>query len=277
MKENNKDWLIAILGVIIGVLLVGNGVLFYLKNRDLSKEEDNTSTKEETKEEKVLSLDSDIVKELSSYIVRKKYIYMDNDLGYYQNKRISYSDFDDASRLKYAYLSLVETLNYDANDLAMVEVLGENGNCGVYDSYYFVDYNSKTNESLYSLCLNKEAIWVNKLINKELLEKQYKKIYGMDKTVPKLSFIVTPGEYCAYSSKNDNYVCLSYDGWGTAGNDYYKATIEKAIENNGVIELYDNLEYWKVSSNQVSRNKYKHIFKLDASGNYYWVSSEVEE
>lgn len=277
MKEKNKDWLIVILGVIIGVLLVGNGVLYYLRDRDSSNVENGTSTKEETKEEKVLSLDSDIVKELSSYIVRKNNIYMDNDLGYYQNKRITYSDFDDASRLKYTYLSLVETLNYDSNDLSMVEGLGENGNCEFYDSYYFVDYNSKGNKSLYSLCLNQEAIWVNKLASKELLEKQYKKIFGMDKTVPKQSFIVTPGEYCAYSSKNDNYVCFSYDGFGTAGNDYYKATLEKAIENNGVVELYDNLEYWKVSSNQVSKNKYKHTFKLDASGNYYWVSSEVEE
>ena len=50
LKEKNKDWLIVILGVIIGVLLVGNGVLYYLRGRDSSKEEDNTSTKEETKE-----------------------------------------------------------------------------------------------------------------------------------------------------------------------------------------------------------------------------------
>jgi len=133
-------------------------------------------------------------------------------------------------------------------------------------------------------------------INKDKISTQVKKIIGIDneKTF-KYQSIEDTTLVCSY--KNNKYYCYDIEGGDTGIESISKIT--RATKTNSEITIYDkyiafvNGKYYSsfdmlehlatgdyVSSITVYENSYstaptyKHIFKKDSEGNYYWYSTE---
>jgi len=134
-------------------------------------------------------------------------------------------------------------------------------------------------------------------------EKEYKKLYGNDKILEKENFKVHSIYECSYYEKSDKYICHTLEtGWATDAAEFTKLVKAEKINNQLILYDYyvwvtpdgtykDYKETRKISDKLVTDNiwnneefkneelfeqgqLYKHVFKSNGNGEYYWYSSE---
>ena len=200
--------------------------------------------------------------------------------------------FIDEAKLYYAYQTIKDIKDKKINS------------CDELKSYTF------NNMNLYEYCLKDPYMLSNvefmfNDVNKAKLEDAYHKMYGYDKEMPLKSFTMSFTGVCLYSDVEDEYLCHNQVGGDTTfgisrtklisankyfdrielydryvwvdladnnGFDYYKSRFNK--------ELIVNVPEYNEDNDDEYLDKgalYKHIFKKDSNGNYYWYSSERVE
>lgn len=223
-----------------------------------------------------LSLDDDTVVLLYDYINRNNFQIIDND--FYGTKLIQYDDFTDEDVMGFVF-------RYGGSVGLLVQSCEE-----------FLGY-----DELYNKCVSNPSLMVNNFnvmiydINKEKLELTFYKMFGSDKVFPKGTFNVYDKVKCSYSQSLDDYLCYREEEINFS--DSYKVTkLIKAQKFDDEIIIYDKCIF--LINNSVASGTfkdpnltikldsdfngflvdegqvYKHIFKMDASGNYYWFSSK---
>lgn len=206
------------------------------------------------------------------------------DSNFYMDKEIKYEDLTDESRLYYAYKTI------DAERKWF-------NSCEELKGYYY------ENEEISTTCTKSEnAIiekdksseeWFFENVDKKSLETAYHNMYGQDKELPLKSFAMNVTGICIYSESNDNFLCFNktggdtYPGIAEAEFDHYEEKedsieiydrylwIEYEIEQNTYYKSHLNKSE-KIDTTEKDFSKgalYKHTFKKDDQGNYYWYSS----
>lgn len=197
--------------------------------------------------------------------------------GFYEDKKVTYEDIIEKNAMAYYY-----------NRIESKEI--KFSSC----------IDAKKYPNIYDLC-QEDSSWVvgeyalhYELFEAKLLEEAYKKTYGEDKIFEKNDFDVYTALTCNYYENLDEYICHTRPtGWY---NDEAEATKTiKAEKVNDWLEIYDYYVYGgydgtykdykktqKISDKLVWDNNdliekgtiYKHLFKLNKDGEYYWYSSE---
>lgn len=245
-----------------------------------------------------LSLNDNLVKELydeiETYFIPELYEGFEsyNENNFYMDKLVTYDTLSDEAKLYYAYQTIKDIKDKKINS------------CDELKSYTF------NNMNLYEYCLKDPYMLSNvefmfNDVNKAKLEDAYHKMYGYDKEMPLKSFTMSFTGVCLYSDVEDEYLCHNQVGGDTTfgisrtklisadkyfdrielydryvwvdladnnGFDYYKSRFNK--------ELIANVSEYNEDNDAEYLDKgalYKHVFKKDSDGNYYWYSSERVE
>lgn len=277
MKKKNIIILVTILIVAIVV-----GSLVWLKF--IKKEE--------------LSLNDNLVKELydeiETYFIPELYEGFEsyNENNFYMDKLVTYDTLSDEAKLYYAYQTIKDIKDKKINS------------CEELNGYIFNDVN------LYDYCIKDSNMLISEEymfndVNKVKLEEAYHKMYGYDKNMPLKNFTMNFIGLCLYSDIKKDYLCCNQVGGDTTFGSS-KTKLISADKYSDRIELYDRyvwvdladnngFDYYKsrfnkeLIANVPEYNEdnddeyldkgalYKHIFKKDSNGNYYWYSSERVE
>lgn len=211
------------------------------------------------------------------------------DSNFYMDKVVKYENLSDQSRLYYAYKTIenIERRWFTSCD----ELKGY--------SYLKEDIATTCKKSAGEIIAKDQSSeeWFFNNVNKETLEKAYHDMYGEDKKLPLKDFTMGVTGICVYSKIKNDYLCFDQTGGDTYPG-YGEVEFEKYEEKEDSIEIYDRYlwieydvngdVYYKSRFNKNekldSTNKdfskgalYKHTFKKDNNGNYYWYSSERVE
>ncbi len=211
------------------------------------------------------------------------------DNNFYMDKVVKYENLSDQSRLYYAYKTIenVERRWFTSCD----ELKGY--------SYLKEDIATTCTKSAGEIIAKDQSSeeWFFNNVNKESLEKAYHDMYGDDKPLPLKDFTMSVTGTCVYSKIKDDFLCFEQTG-GDTYPDHGERKLERYEEKEDYIEFYDRYlwikmgvdgdTYYKSRLNEKekidSTNKdfskgalYKHTFKKDNQGNYYWYSSERVE
>ncbi len=216
----------------------------------------------------------------------------END-NFYMDKLVDYTTLSDEAKMYYAY-----------NTIENVERRWFSS-CNDLKSYIY------NNTNIYNECTSNNEIimedysgfeWFFNDINKAKLTKAYQEFYGNDKIFPLKAFTISVTGACAYSKEKDDYICYKQVG-GDMGVDGAETKLVQAVEYNDRIEIYDRYVWYLHSDSKYTFYKsrfqnekivtqeynndfnipdeilnqgalYKHTFKKDSTGNYYWYSSE---
>jgi len=218
-------------------------------------------------------------------------LYKFNQLNYdsavpmslYLGKKVTYESFTDNERLQLAYMSL------DYKDKFNERIY-------INDCEEVKDY-----EGRYALCNSElndfvvgEIAFDHYIMKKEVLENSYHKLFGSDKKLPKDTFKVHYSLECEYSDKASSYLCYSLPaGW--LGIPVENTEIYKVYKKENEIVIYDYFVHLDPTYNdsvytgydretQISDSTsdyditkgslFRHVYKKDKDGNYYWFSSE---
>ncbi len=210
-----------------------------------------------------------------------------NNSNFYMDKEIKYEDLSDESKLYYAYNTIenIERKNFNS--------------CNELKGYSF------NGKKISNICESDNEViqegtsgdWRFENVDEEMLEKAYHNMYGQDKKMPLTSFTKHVIGACVYSKEKANFLCFTQTGSDTSLN-HGETKYERFVENEDSIEIYDRYiwtrvtpdgeSYYKSRFNEKelinSKDKdfskgalYKHTFKKDKDGNYYWYSSERVE
>ena len=245
-----------------------------------------------------MSLTDDLVTELYDeleiYFIPELYDGFEsyNENNFYMDKLVTYDTLSDEAKLYYAYQTLK-----NINDRQI-------SSCTELEGYTFNDTN------LYDYCLNNQYIldgyeYMFNDVNKTKLEEAYHEMYGYDKEMPLKSFTMSFTGVCLYSETKGDYLCYNQVGGDTTFG-VSKTKLVSAYKYSNKIELYDRYIWADLADGDgfdFSKSRfdkelivnvpeysdeilseyldegalYKHIFKKDANGNYYWFSSERVE
>lgn len=223
-----------------------------------------------------LSLEDDLVKRL--YKINDVNSLRQIGTSFYEGKLIKYDDINEDARFALTYL-------YEDYKIHEKEVK----TCDELKGY----------EDAYDYCLREEKYFLDgyttfKLIDEKDFTDSYQRIFGSDKSIneKKYHFLAM-----AFEFNKDGDGILNYtlpEGWIDTIEDYTSPI--KAIKRGNVIELYDyhivltniadlygtykDSEFKEKLSDEIDVNLvtegqiYKHTYKKDRNGNYYWYSSE---
>lgn len=211
------------------------------------------------------------------------------DSNFYMDNKVKYEDLNEESRLYYAYNTIenIERKWFTSCD----ELKGY-----TYENEDIATTCEKSNKEIITKDQSSEE-WLFNNVNKETLEKAYHNMYGEDKDIPLKDFTISVTGVCVYSKEKDDYLCFKQTG-GDTYPEHGETKFEYYIETKDSLEIYDsylwikhevdNDAYYKSRFNEDekidSKTKdfskgalYKHTFKKDSKGNYYWYSSERVE
>lgn len=236
-----------------------------------------------------IDIESDLVKKLYEINTFNNDLILLNDEGFYMDRYVDYNSFSDESRLY---------LTYELN-----KVKGS--------SYTYIGCDDmKSYDTVYNMCVNDmDSTWFGpEFIDSMRLYKidinsfseEYKKLWGADKSLPKVDFELKYFSLCEYSSDNNDYLCHALmQGWPAIQIEITK--LIKAYEVGNYVYLYDYYVYCgdgtykdrfmtkkisdidyreiyfddKEDMDILGKGQiYKHRFKKNTDGTYSWVSSE---
>lgn len=291
-KPKKRIVLKMLLMLIIGILL-GGGAWYLIDSNIIKKDDDNkTNDTKEVKEEKLESLDvnSELVTNLLSYIPGKNMVFdtikLNEERSIYLDKKVTISDMKDA-------VILYTVVN---NGLSNKGRIYDDETMEVYEEGY-VDENGST------IC-----DWC--AYSGELVQNKVRELYGDFSKVDNQDFSYYE-ESCRYSEAKDYYYCEN-GGGGPRPDNITK--VYKAEESDDAIYIYEKYLFlsndWDEDDitilsrtlwdNILMQNKidswnkeedtktteeimtkyesqaslYKHTFKKNKDGNYYYYSTE---
>jgi hypothetical protein len=307
-KSNKKTILIIVLVLIIGLIAVYFGYNKFKSANSTTNNNNqaagNNDTNSTDKANTTTSSANPVALDIKSLQVTNLYNYLaqyneygsDQNDEFYQDKKVTYSDLDNAYRLYTAYGYL--------NDLALIKVK-KISSCDEVKAY----------SNLYQLCNN--ADYQKDILNSQVgsqiydasktnLTQYYQIIFGADKELPKATFYYNYIE-CEYSSSTDDYMCYDTQTGGT-GRPFIYNTIVNATDYGNKIEIEDHHVYCAITGDNFDQfscykddkgtnliksypnsgtiisevedsvkaagQLYKHTFVKTDAGTYYWLSSE---
>lgn len=263
-------------GVILTILVVAPITVgaFKALNNPITKVSEKPLIQFEREE---LSLDDQVVEEIyktNQFFGRSYY-----DVNFYEDHLITYDDIKEEDRVEIAFY--VKNLNREPIKYNSCEEVKDfnrlSGFCAFDPSYVIGEY----------------AFSFNK-ISKDELEKNYKEIFGPNKSFTKQNYHLH-ASMIEYSESLDEYLYYTLpEGYDTGVDEVTK--LIKAVKVGNTIELYDYyifmtswIEHYGTFKDRHYNNKisddfdydiiekgqlYKHIYRKDQDGNYYWYSSE---
>ncbi len=256
------------------------------KNKDLDDNKTNVNESSEIQENLVKKLYDMVEVNFISEVYPDFASYKDSN--FYMDKEVKYEDLSDESRLYYAYKTIenVERRWFKSCD--------ELKNYTYQKEDISVTCNKSGSEIIAKDQSSEE--WFFNNVNKETLEKAYHTMYGEDKKLPLKDFTMSVTGICVYSVSKDDFLCFNQTGSDSSPG-HGETQYEKIEQKDDSIEIYDryiwsNLTidgevYYKsrfkdekIDSTTKDFSKgalYKHTFKKDSKGNYYWYSSERVE
>ena len=210
--------------------------------------------------------------------------YMNFSNNFYSNGN-NYEKLDDKTKLYYAYKTIKDPKRISFNS------------CDDLNSYYFND------EELSTICLKDPEVlieespveWRFYYVDKEKLEKAYHKLFGDDKVMPLKDFAIEVTGVCLYSEEKDDYLChgevggdTSFEKWETRYDHFEMAGNAIEIYDRFIMTVYDIDGEKYYNTPYVNEDKlidfdtkdfskgglYRHTFRKDKNGKYYWYSSE---
>lgn len=211
------------------------------------------------------------------------------DSNFYMDKVVKYEDLSDESRLYYAYKTIenIERRWFTSCD----ELKGYS-----YENEDIATICQKGAGEIIAKDQSSEE-WFFNNVNKETLENAYNSMYGEDKDLPLKSFTMSVTGICVYSKTKDDFLCFTQTG-GDTYPEHGESKFEYFEEKDDSIEIYDRYLWVEYEVNQsvyyksrfdknekidsttkdISKGAlYKHTFKKDSKGNFYWYSSERVE
>jgi len=248
-----------------------------------------------------IDINSELVKELYSKVLKSNYIYADDfdeEYSFYKDEKVTVNNLTNTEKV-IAVLQYLEENNYGTKiELAKLnqEILNR------LNMYVPAELEGPVYGEVYDV---------------NVLEKATKLIFGENIQIDGFSFT----NYCAVAHDyiDGNYYHYMYPGGGGQSCEYGYSKIERVQEEGDYIYIYDKFiyaddklnafgfaEYFKNSSKSVSigvaeewdeieigtsdpiqinkliskyedkLNTYKHTFKKNVDGEYYWVSTEIE-
>lgn len=229
-----------------------------------------------------ISLNNHIVQRLYTYNQINKKEKLDH--GFYQERMMNQADLTDQEKLSIVY-RYIDPMKSNSNITSCEQINGY--------------------KELYHICLNNPEMLIGKSdyhiefysIDMPLLITTYRHIFGSSQELPKTTGMVASERQCEYSETTKEYLCYSIPaGYGY---EYKEATkLVKAIKDQNKIELYDYIIFYKDDKNSqeigvykdinlthiigkeyneslIEQGQlYKHTYRQDSTGNYYWYSSE---
>lgn len=285
--------------VVIGSCIVGFGGYYLYETNYLNKASDSSSSSSSTSSPKDnnetptnLDLTSTAVIDLYNLITIKINNQSTIEPLFYQNKLITLSSISSEDQLRLAYFYASQT-----NDFASFSL----NSCEDIKSYpSFVNYyNSCLQNGLSSLNLSASIT-----INQTFLNYDFQHLFGSENNLTNKSFSFSQyGVNCDYNESQKSYLCLitnsitpsvstNYNALKSAQQysdrieitDYYASCITKSdntltcyadsknqtfLKDNITLDSSGHLPFMFQYAQQ-----YKHIFKLDSNGKYYWYSTE---
>lgn len=237
----------------------------------------NTSEKVDSKpvvtiNTEVLDINSDLVKDIYAYnqINRER----ETEKDFYQDKLVTFNDLSDAYKfdLAFRFINFERSVKHDIST------------CDFLKGYSLYDYCLQDSEYILSFHYFS--------VVKKDLEESWHKIFGTNNPLPLGEFTVSEVLQCEYSEENDDYLCFMGMVGGYWVPEQYTKLI-KAEKYGNTITLYDQYilfaeDYltYKDPEEKIKLGDswdekliekgqlYKHTYKKDKNGNYYWVSSE---
>lgn len=288
LKGNVKDNIFSLItnfikshlyGTIMSVALISaaaSGVVS-LKSDEvaLKKVESKPDIKIEVED---LDINSPLVYKLWMYVRINNARYVDP--GFYENKLVRYDDIAEKDKFLLTWMS-------DGYEEQEKEVTTCEDLRGFNDIY-----KACVEDPDYILVGN--IFWS---VNTESFLTKYQSIYGSDKNFARKKYWVI-AKNCEFNA-NDEMLCYTLpEGWMELDYEYTKIEAAKKYINS--IVIYDRVLFLDYSSEKIGTYRdselkeklsdniddslimegslYKHTYRLDKNGNYYWYSSEpVEE
>lgn len=263
-------------GVILTITIVSTVITGVVTKVDDTIVEVTEKPLVEIKREELM-LDDPIVEEI--YKTNKFFSGSYYDVNFYEDRLITYDDIKEEDRFEIAFY----VKKHDSEPI-------------IYNSCE----ETKDFKSLYSTCtfdssfvIGEDAFSYSK-INKDELEKNYREIFGPNKSFAKKEYHLH-ASMVEYSESIDEYLYYTLpEGYYTGVDEVTK--LVKAVKVGNTIELYDyyvfmtswiehagtfkdrhyntklsdDFDYDIIEAGQL----YKHIYRKDQNGNYYWYSSE---
>ncbi len=303
LKDNVTDKTISLItnyvkshmyGVIMSALIVAisaSTVVRAVSGGELRK----VDTKPETIKAQEISLDSELVENLYSVLNFNNDLIL-GDEGFYLGKYVDYNSFSNQNKLYLTYtFKDVKTSSYTFTDCEALKQYKE-----VYEMCLFDDNGTGS-------WFGPSYIEYMRLykIDIESFKNAYKEFWGSDKEMVEENFDIKYSIGCEYSSENKDYLCHALmQGW--PGEQYEMTKLIKAEQIGNTVYLYDYFVYADYASpegtfkDRYKKEKistldyreiyfsdegedmsimgqgqiYKHTFKKNSNGTYYWISSE---
>lgn len=284
MEKKNTGLIILI--IVLSILVVGLGG-YIVYDKVFTKEKEEVSTKNETKEEAKIELSNAELEEYLSYVPIKE------ELNNYEDYNIYYNYTNDA------YSGNLETISSLSKDLLMAKVFNlsqkattkEKSNftwCGDStacegDEYVTIDTFNNTITKMYNI----KNIDVTKFtINGggvEKTDKYYVSYHGRGGTA-----IKKYSETINYEIKNNDLIIYERASFIYKDTTNNKISILKTTDPSSIIKSDDGTNYNTdsaiityaqsyMNSNQNEFNTFKHTFKLNENNAYYWYSTELNK
>lgn len=278
-------------GFILSVLLVVTGTYGVVKSFS------NDYVKEVNEKPNIiivqdLDLYSELVLDLYEIIDNKVDVILLNNEGFYLNKFVDYNSFSNNTKLSSVLrFKYVERNNYTFTSCEDLKF---------YDEIYNLCI-SDTNNFLYELGNVDNTTLINYDINS--FEIEYKNLWGSDKELPKEDFQFREFLKCNYSSYKNDYMCY-YNRLNSPNWVYEYKKLVKAIQIGESIYLYNYYVYANLNEGKIYKDRtmteliidkdfasedigdeemnsiielgqiYKHTYRKNENGTYYYVSSE---
>lgn len=222
-----------------------------------------------------LALDDALVEELNGFLILNQERFFNT--GFYDGKKMTYNDLQEKNAMVYQQNRI-------------------EGHAVTFHSCE----EAKKYPNIYEVC-QKDSSWVvgedasyYRFFSYDDFNTLYKKMFGNDKNAEKISFNIYYNTQCDFYENLDEYLCYNLPaGWYAEEAEFTK--LIKVQKVNDWIEYYDiyvyggydgtykdlkkkekisNILIWDDNSLVEKGQIYKHIFKDNGNGEYYWVSSE---
>lgn len=279
-KSINGAVLFLVLILVLGNAVFGGLYVYEKFSKEEVKEQSDSKNMDEKEENKKLDIASKMVEDLYSSIPTFEGLV--DHKSVYQNKLINVGNFESEYLRSFAF----SKLDIDKISKEPVKVLNDDGELvDIVDENWF-SFDAKILQDkmleLYNNKIEDGSFEVSYAASASYEDGKYQ--FGVGGTGSYYSYLVrnidsaydTEDElviedkflYVLYGSLNDdgNYSIEIYDT-SDKKNMIYKENTDESILSINVLNSY-------INKNLSKMKKYKHVFKKNTKGNYYWVSTE---